>query len=158
MNRKEIQRHLEELYESGHPDISVECWQDQPNTAVSIAIWGRGLVQAELPSHAVVEAYGFAKVRWPDQFDAEHGKDLAVRKALAKIARKLADLDQMPESSVKEDLYTLVAARMFEIPADEVTPEQRQTAKDTVMGVEYGRSPLPNQTALEGKHPDVGSV
>lgn len=142
MNKKEIQQRLYELYESGHPDVSVDCWQDQPNTAVSIVIWEKGLVRAGLPSCAIVEAYGFAKVRWPDQFDAEHGKDLAVRKALAKIARKLADLDQTPGSSVKKDLYTLVAAREFKVPADEVTPKQRQTVKDTMIVTQYGRKPL----------------
>lgn len=84
MNKKEIQRHLEELYGSGSSGLAVECWQDQPNTAVRV------IVTSWLPSHPTEEAYGFAKVRWPDQFDAEHGKDLAVRKALAKIARKLA--------------------------------------------------------------------
>lgn len=128
MNKKEIQQRLCELYESGSENIIVECWQDQPNTAVRVRI------TSWLPSHPTEEACGFAKVQWPDEFDAERGKDLAVRKALAKIARKLAD----------PDLYTLAASRIFEVPADEVTPEQRQTAKEKMIMAQYGRSPSPN--------------
>lgn len=39
------------------------------------------------------------------------------------------------------DLYAFVASRMFEIPMDEVTVEQRHTVKEAMLRLTYARSP-----------------
>lgn len=70
--RKELEKRLKET--------ACEVWQDQPNTAVNLYIsFGRQPYQA----------YGFAKVQWPDKWDAEYGVELAKRKARAKIAKRI---------------------------------------------------------------------
>ena len=94
--RKEIQAGLQQLYEEGSEYISCTLWQDQPWSAVRVIV-----THPDLP---VRTALGFAKVRYPDIFDAKFGKDLCVRKALGTIAKglakELADREDKDEAAV----------------------------------------------------------
>lgn len=73
MNRKEL---MEDIVATA----TVGLWQDQPYTAARLCV-----------THESKEytAFGFAKVSHPDEWDAKYGKDLAVRKAAAKIAKAI---------------------------------------------------------------------
>jgi len=61
--------------------ISTVVWQDKPYTAAKII--------AASPDGTLHHAYGFSKVQYPDKWDAAFGKDLAIKKALAKIAKRI---------------------------------------------------------------------
>ena len=59
-----------------------EVWQDRPNTAVRVVcIW---------QNQDFFKAYGFAKVRYPDQWNSDKGVELATAKAVGKIVKKIA--------------------------------------------------------------------
>ena len=62
---------------------SKEVWQSKPYTAVKVKVWYKGCSDTH-------EAVGFAKVCWPDKWDADYGVTLAVAKALAQIAKGIA--------------------------------------------------------------------
>lgn len=80
--KSDIQERLRQLYEEGSKHIVCQFWQDKPSTAAKVTV--------RHPDWSVQTAFGFAKVRYPDVWDADFGKQLCVRKALAKIARELA--------------------------------------------------------------------
>ena len=58
--------------------------QKQPWTMVHIRVRHQDLVYTDL---------GFAKVMYPDTWDAQYGVDLCVNKALASIARTIMEED-----------------------------------------------------------------
>ena len=62
---------------------SNDVWQSKPYTAVKVKVWYKGCSDTH-------EAVGFAKVCWPDKWDADYGVTLAVAKALAQIAKGIA--------------------------------------------------------------------
>jgi hypothetical protein len=75
--------------------MTVEVWQDEPWTAVTVdaesfLIVDTDMWQNEKSSGYDMIEHGFSKVCWPDQFDSQFGIDLAVEKAIAKIAKQLA--------------------------------------------------------------------
>ena len=79
MDKNELQELLLGDYRDGY--LSVDVWQQRPSTAVKV----EGLYKDNY-----ISAYGFSKVCWPDTWDAGHGIDLAVRKAIAYLARELS--------------------------------------------------------------------
>ena len=85
--RTEILRELIGLYEENSPIIHTEIWQDRPNTATRVIRLG-SYVGWPLTQ---ISAFGFSKVCYPDKWDADYGIHIAVRKALGKIARVLAE-------------------------------------------------------------------
>jgi len=84
--RTEILKKLVAEYERGSEAVSVGVWQKRPYTAARVRV-----ALAETP---VMWALGFAKVRYPDEWDAERGIDFAVRKALGEVARRLAEQER----------------------------------------------------------------
>ena len=88
--RKELVREIARIAlsdEQFKPALIVTMLQRSPYTGV--------LVLASLPLDATdddavktVSAVGFSKVSWPDKWDAEHGRELAVKRAAAEIVRK----------------------------------------------------------------------
>jgi hypothetical protein len=99
-SKEERKQFVEEAYEAFAPrvvDPEVYDWrlkaiidgaeylgfcdviQKQPFTAVYI----------DLVAPEDVVGAGFSKVCYPDRFDARYGRELALRKALAEIARRL---------------------------------------------------------------------
>lgn len=81
MSKAEILAHLWKVYENEESGLMVTVWQQQPWTAVRVCV-----CMLEYP---ILEAFGFAKVRYPDRWCAKRGVELAVRKALAECARKI---------------------------------------------------------------------
>lgn len=75
---------LESLWAQGLESLDVDIWQKCPNTAVEVIYQ-----QVGGPVPQRYYAYGFAKVQYPDKWDANKGIDLAVRKALASITRQI---------------------------------------------------------------------
>ena len=85
MTKTGILTHLWEEYAAGNKEIRVEVWQKRPNTAVKVIV--------RLPEYPIEMSYGFAKVRWPDKWNAKHGVEVAVRKALESIAKRIKETD-----------------------------------------------------------------
>ena len=81
--KAEILEELWQAYQAGSPDIHVDMLQKRPSTAVKVTV--------RMLKYPMAEDIGFSKVCWPDVYDAERGKELAVRKALAEIAKRLAE-------------------------------------------------------------------
>lgn len=77
-NRKEY--HLQQIKED-NPDYDVEYWQKRPNTAARLRYI------SDTGNSYVFEYFGFAKVCWPDKWNPERGKELALEKAVADIVR-----------------------------------------------------------------------
>ena len=63
-------------------------WQERPYTAVRVRLRYRD---------SVYEAIGFVKCRWYDEWDANRGIDLALRKACALLAEKLIAANYVSE-------------------------------------------------------------
>lgn len=90
MNKKEIQERLWQLWqlwpqrhwEESQESLDVHIWQDCPNTATQVVYQ---------TNHRHYDSLGFAKVQYPDVWDAGYGIDLAVKKALASIARQIVE-------------------------------------------------------------------
>ena len=90
VSKKEIQEKLFALWklwpqrywkESGE-SLHVVTWQKKPYTAAQVTYEARSLLWSD---------YGFTKVQYPDKWDAQYGIGLAVRKALASIARQIVE-------------------------------------------------------------------
>lgn len=85
MNKKQIQKMLIDDYEGGAPysrfRVTIRL-EDKPYIGVR--------VQLTDPKFPGLLQDGFSKVCYPDTWDPEYGRDLAVRKALAKLAKRLA--------------------------------------------------------------------
>ena len=101
MNKKEIQekllalweleeQELEDRLERGEESLHVTTWQKCPNTAVEVAYYQTNAT-ATGRQYCSYYDYGFAKVTYPDTWDAQYGVDLAARKALAGIARQIVE-------------------------------------------------------------------
>jgi len=84
--KAEILEELWQAYQAGSPDIVVEMLQKRPSTAVRVTV--------RLLQYPVAEALGFSKACWPDVWDPGRGKELAVRKALADIAKRLTSQEE----------------------------------------------------------------
>ena len=92
VNKREIQEKLWALWKLGKEGLS-QCfqdggdwldwivWQKKPNTAVRVIYHGKQSYYD----------FGFTKVQYPDTWDAQYGIDLAVKKALAGIARQIVE-------------------------------------------------------------------
>lgn len=65
------------------PGHHKEIWQKRPNTVALIGLWYNDVYFFD---------FGFTKVRYPDKWDAERGKQLAVHKACAAIAKQILPL------------------------------------------------------------------
>jgi len=82
-------------HEQASPLFSVECWQDGPWTAVRVGaeyfIYNDSFFDSLLDNYTNYECteVGFSKVCWPDKYDSNKGYEIALRKALSKIARQL---------------------------------------------------------------------
>jgi len=74
VNKREVRERIKQNLTT----LSAEVWQECPYTAVKIT--------ASIGNDSY-EAIGFAKIKWPDVWDAEYGVDLATDKAIAKITR-----------------------------------------------------------------------
>jgi len=61
--------------------IHVFAIQDRPYTGVKVTLFIDGI--------GGLEGVGFSKVKWPDEWDAEFGQELAIRKALAAIYKRV---------------------------------------------------------------------
>lgn len=62
--------------------VTWDLWQQCPNTAVRVSL--------EVPSFPEpLIGLGFAKVSWPDKWDAEEGQSIALQKAVANIWRQI---------------------------------------------------------------------
>ena len=79
--RRFIMQTLQKLDE-GERSVKWECWQQQPYTAVNVWML--------LPHfNDALTGLGFAKVSWPDKWDAEEGQQIALEKAIASIWRQI---------------------------------------------------------------------
>ena len=98
MNRKEIMAAITGAVEeqdiisykvyalNGNDFVSIGAiLQERPYTAIELIVWMK-----EKQYHA----NGFSKVCYPDQWDAKHGKQLALRRAAASIAKQILSEDQ----------------------------------------------------------------
>jgi hypothetical protein len=71
-------------YNLGTAEVTVSnLLQQRPYTAVEIAFIMR------VPPYKTIVSTGFTKVCYPDRWDPEYGKELAVKKAAAQIAREI---------------------------------------------------------------------
>ena len=78
MNKREQKSKL--VKELRNNMLIPEIYQDKPWTFVLISIrWNKQLLQS----------FGFSKVCHPDEWDADYGIELAVTKALYKLAKEL---------------------------------------------------------------------
>lgn len=95
-NKKFLQDLYTTAYESSYSNVLevVDVWQDRPNTAVKIKANIVPIVYRGMK----VEAFGFSKVAWPDEWDAAVGVDMAVRKAISKLAKTIAS--EIPDDYV----------------------------------------------------------
>jgi hypothetical protein len=78
----EKKRLQEELYRRVQEDLvdNVDVWQKRPYTAARVVVMFGSTLYVGL---------GFAKVNWPDAWDADGGRDLALRKACGDLARQI---------------------------------------------------------------------
>ena len=71
-------------YNLGTAEVTVSnLLQQRPYTAIELAFLMR------VPPYRTVVAIGFTKVCYPDRWDPEYGKQLAVKKAAAQIAKEV---------------------------------------------------------------------
>jgi len=75
-DRKSAMAHYLEKINNGDLLYTVSYWQRRPNTMAEIYVNGTDLTFV-----------GFAKVNWPDKWDAQYGKQLALRKAVAEMVQ-----------------------------------------------------------------------
>lgn len=87
--KKSIQTALLVAYQENHPDMRIRTWQDRPNTFAMVTLLP-GTQKAE-EEFAFAKCSGVTKNHGPDEWDAEYGCDLAIRKAIAKHAKRIAD-------------------------------------------------------------------
>lgn len=81
MNKREQRRQIEkELTENV---TKVEVWQKKPYTAVKVITF---LGESKKIKRV---AYGFTKVCWPDEWNPIYGCELAEKKAIADISRRI---------------------------------------------------------------------
>ena len=69
--------------------VHQKIYQKQPWTMVEIDVIYEGHPYTDI---------GFAKVQYPDKWDAQYGVDLCVNKALASIARTIMDTRELLDS------------------------------------------------------------
>lgn len=87
--RKEVEKAL-------RGSMQTQVWQDKPYTAVKVVV-----VEEVGTARRLRWAYGFSKVRHPDEWDARYGIELAVDKAVAKIAKDI--VGEAEEEEVRYD-------------------------------------------------------
>ena len=69
----------------------------------------------------------------------------------ARVLAWLADQDDLTQSFANnEDVYKVMAARIYGIPEDEVTKDQRFVGKTTILGAGYGMGAVRFQEQLKG--------
>ena len=85
--KKSVQAALLSAYHSNHPDMRIRTWQDKPNTFAMVTLLpGTEIAEEEF---AFAKCSGVTKNHGPDVWDAEYGRDLAIRKAIAKHAKRI---------------------------------------------------------------------
>lgn len=82
MTQRELRKQVEELLKTLVRDK--EVYQRQPWTFVLLRVQVNGELR---------EIYDFAKVQYPDRWDAVRGIELAEQKALARLAKELIKED-----------------------------------------------------------------
>lgn len=82
--RREFINNAMKKIEDGDPCVTWELWQQCPNTAVRVTFTID--TTADIPP---VTGLGFAKVNWPDEWDAEEGQQIALHKAVSSIWRQV---------------------------------------------------------------------
>ena len=83
MDRKELIDLLVEKAKSAGCEGERFMWQKQPYTMVVVEIYGE----------EAYDDFAFAKVQYPDEWDADYGVELATRKACAAIAKRILNGD-----------------------------------------------------------------
>jgi len=71
--------------------LEMKIWQDRPYTAVRVTV---------MYADARHTAIGFAKVCRPDKWDVEFGCELAIRKAIAKIAKRILAEQRLTDEAI----------------------------------------------------------
>ena len=82
MNKRQKRKDVEEVLRES---MQTQVWQDKPYTAVKVVV----VEFEEVAAGRLRWAYGFSKVTYPDKWDARYGMELAVDKAVAKIAKEI---------------------------------------------------------------------
>jgi hypothetical protein len=80
MTKRERRQQLMAEVEAGITDVFIR--QRCPWTFVDIAV---------RMNDKIYDAFDFAKVQWPDTFDADTGVERAKRKAIARIAKQIME-------------------------------------------------------------------
>ena len=84
MTKKEMCAKLLDAYLRGNRNIvDYEVWYIGPITAAKVTLFRR-------TAKTVVD-YGASKVSWPDEYSKDRGRDLAIRKAISKLAKEYHD-------------------------------------------------------------------
>ena len=107
MGKKEIQEALLDLVNNAvdHSEkdhvfagwlAGYDTWQECPYTAIRLEVLEEG---REKNPHVI---YGFAKANWPDKWSAEFGENLALEKAVAKLAKQWAWGNQILDEIVED--------------------------------------------------------
>ncbi len=81
MNTKEKKLALVEKLKDKINYSNYHVYQDQPWTCV--------VFEVKINEHENRKLFGFSKVCYPDEWDSDFGEDLAVTKALYKLAKKI---------------------------------------------------------------------
>ena len=86
MGKKELQDILINAYLSGDADILItQVWQERPNTFAIV-----NYLPGAYAEFGFAKCCGATKRNAPDKWDAAYGRDMAIRKAIGKLAKRLA--------------------------------------------------------------------
>ena len=80
MNKKEKKLELVKELRNEFIKGSLDIYQDKPWTFVMLECFHQG---------KYMETFGFSKVCHPDEWDADYGVELAITKALYKLAKEI---------------------------------------------------------------------
>lgn len=83
--RQRRKKLIAQLWESMY---ARRVWQEQPWTFVKFRV---KIPPARGNGTDTLEAYGWSKANWPDQWNAEYGVELAEKKAMKRAARIIMD-------------------------------------------------------------------
>ena len=86
-----IKRTMQRIEDNTLPICSLDYWQKQPYTAARLTMILPGWKDAST-------GLGFSKVCWPDEWDAEKGKQIALKKAISSLWRQVMDLPLFEEN------------------------------------------------------------
>lgn len=95
-----IQDRLMAMYAREDPDLEITVYQRQPDTFALVTLKPGGQ-----------ETFAIAKLSYKDKWDTKFGQDMAIRKAIAELAKELAKY-----VADHPDVVRLVGAKTGEIP------------------------------------------